>query len=71
MLFAYATVIGIEVLQYICSLGFFDIVDIVANCMGISMGILAVSIGKDLGWKLTRVGKQYILHKGAAVDSSV
>ena len=54
---ALAFIVAIETLQYLLHLGIFDIVDIVVDMFGFSIGFLTLSILKDAGYRIVREGK--------------
>jgi hypothetical protein len=57
---ALVAIAGMETLQYVLHLGIFDVVDIVVNMVGFSLGYLTLGILKEAGFRIIRVDERRV-----------
>jgi glycopeptide antibiotics resistance protein len=52
-------IMGIECSQYLLHLGICDVVDVIVCFTGYTLGCLALSVTRDLGWRYVRIGNSH------------
>jgi hypothetical protein len=57
---ALVAIAGMETLQYVLHLGIFDVVDVVVNMVGFSLGYLTLGILKEAGFRIVRVDERRV-----------